>query len=100
MSEDKFTEDLGNETINFMKSSFKLAMDNAKLLQDQFEKLLNVVVDSAKSSGGEGTRIVENWMTVQKKGLEDYQKVINENLEEYKNIVDKNIQKIENFFKK
>ena len=100
MADEKAIEKVAKETMNFMESSFKLGMDNVKLLQDQFSKLITKVVGETKTSGDEGKRILDNWLTVQKKGLEEFQKVITSNLEEYKKIIQGNIKKMEDMIKK
>jgi len=73
-------EKAGLEYVNFMRNSFRNWMDGATLMQNQGERLLEVVVKQGQAGYDEGSKILREWVSGSKKASEEFQKTIEANL--------------------
>jgi polyhydroxyalkanoate synthesis regulator phasin len=73
-------EKAGLEYVNFMRNSFRNWMDGATLMQNQGERLLEVVVKQGQAGYDEGSKILREWVSGSKKASDEFQKTIEANL--------------------
>ena len=73
-------EKAGLEYVNFMRNSLRNWMDGATLMQNQGERLLEVVVKQGQTGYDEGSKILREWVSGSKKASDEFQKTIEANL--------------------
>ena len=73
-------EKAGLEYVNFMRNSLRNWMDGATLMQNQGERLMEVVVKQGQAGYDEGSKILREWVSGSKKASDEFQKTIEANL--------------------
>lgn len=76
MSQNKWVDEL----VGFMQSSFETTISTLGTLQDQGEKILNTLLDQGVVAQQEGRKVLTDWISMAKKGREDYKKLMSENM--------------------
>ena len=82
-------EKAGLEYVNFMRNSFRTWMDGATLMQNQGERLLEVVVKQGQVGYEEGSKILREWVSGSKKASDEFQKTIEANLSKVEDFLSK-----------
>jgi polyhydroxyalkanoate synthesis regulator phasin len=72
-----------DELVGFMQSSFDTTMKTLGTMQDQGEKILNAMLDQGVVAQREGRKVLNEWISMAKKGREDYSKMMRDNLEKF-----------------
>lgn len=75
------------QMIDFNKAAFDNAFTNIAMLQEQMERVINMLIDQSTGMTEESKKAVKDWSTIYKKGFEDY-----------KRTVDENFKRVESFF--
>lgn len=78
---------IGNQIIEFQKSTFDDTFNAMVMFQDQTEKMFNTFLEQAGWIPEEGKRMIDEWVIAYKKGREDF-----------KNAVDDNFKRVEDLF--
>ncbi|MGD8846604.1 MAG: hypothetical protein PVJ84_17995 [Desulfobacteraceae bacterium] len=78
---------LTKQIIEFNQSSFNNSYQALALLQDQFERIANTVIDQANWLPAEGRKAIENWVEAYKTGRDDF-----------KSFVDDSYKQVERFY--
>jgi polyhydroxyalkanoate synthesis regulator phasin len=76
MKPEQWTDDL----VGYMQSSFETTMNTLGILQNQGEKILNALLDQGVVAQQEGRKVLSEWMSMARKGREDYSKMMRDNL--------------------
>jgi len=79
MKQDQWTDEL----VGFMRSSFETTMNTMGTLQDQGEKILSALLDQGVVTQQEGRKVLDEWISMAKKGREDYSKLMRDNLDKF-----------------
>jgi gas vesicle protein len=66
------------QMIDFHKTSFGNCFSTMVTLQDQAEKLMKTFVDHAPGMSDESKKVMYQWSSAYKKGIEDFKKAIDE----------------------
>jgi len=82
---DKMTK----EYINFMRNSFRTTMESAKLMQEEGEKLLNMLLKQGQVRYEEGSKTLSEWTDNYKKASEQFQSNIETNLTKLEELLTK-----------
>jgi hypothetical protein len=74
------------QMVEFNQATFNNAYNAIALLQDQFERVANTVLDQATWLPAEGRKAIEQWVESYKTGRENFKKYVDESykkVEEY-----------------
>ena len=69
-------KNMGDDFLNFMKSSFDATFDNVVKIQDLNEKMLKDLLDKGKEGQDEAGKMVNDFIDNAKKGRDEYKKVM------------------------
>jgi len=75
------------QMMDFNKTSFDNSFNAMVMIQDQAEKMVNMMLEQATWMPEEGRKVILNWAESYKTGRETF-----------KNSVDENFKKVEEFF--
>jgi len=73
-------EKMGLEYVKFMRNSFRTSMESANLMQDQGERLLNLMVKQGEAGYEELSKALGEWADNYKRAREQFQSTVEENL--------------------
>ena len=73
-------EKMGLEYVKFMRNAFRTSMESATLMQDQGEKLLNLMVKQDEAGYEEWKKALGEWVDNYKRAREQFQSTVEENL--------------------
>lgn len=73
-------EKAGLEYVNFMRSSFRTWMESVTLMQDQGERLLDLILKQGVTGYEEGKKALGEWTVNYKKASEQFKSSVEENL--------------------
>lgn len=79
MKQDQWTDEL----VGYMQSSLETTIRTLGTLQDQGEKILNALLDQGVVAQQEGRKVLDEWMSMARKGREDYSKMMKDNLDKF-----------------
>lgn len=90
MPEQEFGADkVATEYINFMRNSFHTSMDSAKLIQEEGERLLGMLVKQGQAGYEEGSKILNEWTGNYKKASDQFKSNIEASLAKLEELVTK-----------
>lgn len=73
-----YPKEMANQVIKFYKTTFDNSFSTMVMLQDQAEKLVRTFVDQAPGMSDEGKKVLDQWVSVYKKGRDDFKKAMDE----------------------
>lgn len=71
-------EEIARQMVNLHKSSFDKSFSLMVIFQDQMESLLRNFIDQSPGISDEGKKIIDQWISVYKKGRDDFKKAVND----------------------
>ncbi|MEW6374721.1 MAG: hypothetical protein AB1502_02895 [Thermodesulfobacteriota bacterium] len=80
---------IAKQMINFQKTAFNNTFNAITMLQDQAERMGNLVLEQFSWPPEEGKRVINGWIETYKKARDDFKKA-----------VDESFKKVEDFFEK
>jgi len=90
MPEQGFGADkIAQEYINFMRTSFRTSIENTKLMQEEGERLLNMLLKQGQVGYEEGSKTLHEWTDNYKKASEQFQSNIESNLAKLEELLTK-----------
>jgi len=72
--------DFSKEMFNLMKDVINGTVSMLSMIQDQNERMLNLIVEHSLSTQKEGKKILDEWVKKAKNSNEIYKKLLEENL--------------------
>ena len=77
------------EYINFMRNSFRTSMESTKLMQEEGERLLGMLVKQGQTGYEEGSKILNEWTDNYKKASDQFKSNIEASLAKLEELVTK-----------
>lgn len=73
-------EKMGLEYVKFMRNAFRTSMESATLMQNQGEKLLELILRQSEAGYEELSKTLGEWADNYKRAREQFQSTVEENL--------------------
>ena len=73
-----YPKEMAKQVIKFYKTTFDNSFSTMVMLQDQAEKLVKTFVEQAPGMSDEGRKVLDQWVSVYKKGRDDFKKAMDE----------------------
>jgi hypothetical protein len=73
-------QDVQRQILHGAKNSMQAAFEAINMLQDQFEKMMTLIIEQQMASQKEGQKVMAEWFESFKKGREDLRKSFDEGL--------------------
>lgn len=64
------------QILDFQKTTFNNAYSATTLLQDQYERMANTILNQATWIPAEGRKAIDGWVDAYKSGCENYKKYV------------------------
>jgi soluble cytochrome b562 len=79
--------DLIKQAINFNQTSFNSAYDATVMVQDQFEKVANSILDQASWMPNEGRKAIDNSVDLYKNGRQQFKQYMDDSFKRAEEIL-------------
>jgi uncharacterized protein YnzC (UPF0291/DUF896 family) len=90
MPEQEFGADkVAMEYINFMRNSFRTSIESTKMMQEEGERLLNMLLKQGQARYEESSKTISEWTDSYKKASEEFQGNIEANLAKLEKLITK-----------
>ena len=70
---------MGQDVVNFIKSSYETTLENISKMQDQGEKVLKEMITKGKEAQADGEKVLDEFVANAKKGRDEFKKMLDEN---------------------
>jgi polyhydroxyalkanoate synthesis regulator phasin len=77
---------VGQDVVNFIKSSYESTIENITKMQDQGEKVLKEMMSKSKEVQADGEKVLDEFLSNAKKGRDEFKKLLDENFKRLEDI--------------